>query len=140
MYNHLDLIEIGYKKLKEKINIAKEKEKTLITDYLKNLTDEEREVENIFKNNKLEKWSKGLQKGITQYVKENYDEEREAMEKQILKEKLLNKKSEVSDMNKEIYMMDLEEQMQNDAQMDEEAYDMGNISDDDDMDSDYEYD
>ena len=30
------------------------------------------------KNKKLEKWNEGMQKGITQYVKENYDEEREA--------------------------------------------------------------
>merc|ERR1712091_464634 len=87
MYNHLDLIEIGYKKLKEKINIAKEKEKTLITDFLKNLTDEEREVENIFKNNKLEKWNKGMQKGMTQYVKDTYDNERIEMEKQMVLEK-----------------------------------------------------
>ena len=112
----------------------------MITDYLRNLTDEERNLENIFKNNKLEKWNKGLQKGITQYVKENYDEEREAMEKQALKEKMLNKKNEVTDMNKEIYMMDLEEQMANEEQLDEEAYDMAVIPDDDDPDSDYEYD
>ena len=140
MNNHNKLLNSNYKKVKEKVLISKEKEKDLITDYLRNLTDEERELENLFKNNKLEKWSKGLQKGITQYVQKNYDEERDAMEKQALKEKMLNKKNEVTDMNKEIYMMDLEEEMANEAQIDEEAYDMAAIPDDDDVDSDYEYD
>ena len=40
--NHLDLINNTYKKVKEKISYAKEKEKDLITQYLKDLTDEER--------------------------------------------------------------------------------------------------
>ena len=140
MNNHNKLLNLNYKKVKEKVLISKEKEKDLITDYLKNLTDEERELENLFKNNKLEKWSKGLQKGITQYVKENYDEEREAMEKQALKEKMLNKKNEVTDMNKEIYMMDLEEQMANDEEMNNEANNLEDVPDDDDVPSDYEYD
>ena len=140
MNNHNKLLNLNYKKVKEKVLISKEKEKDLITDYLRNLTDEERELENLFKNNKLEKWSKGLQKGITQYVKENYDEEREAMEKQALKEKMLNKKNEVTDMNKEIYMMDLDEEMARNEEMDEEVNNMDNVPDDDDIPSDYEYD
>ena len=140
MNNHNKLLNLNYKKVKEKVLVSKEKEKDLITDYLRNLTDEEREIENLFKNNKLEKWSKGLQKGITQYVKENYDEEREAMEKQALKEKMLNKKNEVTDMNKEIYMMDLDEEIIRNQEMDEEANNMDSIPDDDDIPSDYEYD
>lgn len=45
--------------------MAKEKEKDLITDFLKNLSDEEREIENILKNNKLEKWNKGIKRNNT---------------------------------------------------------------------------
>ena len=147
MNNHLNLTNFNYLKVKEKVSFSKEKEKDLITDYLKNLTDEEREIENVFKNNKLEKWSKGLQKGVTQYVKENYDKERDDIEKQALKEKMLNKKSIVTDMNKEIfnlnkdiYMMDIEEELAKDKEIENEEYDMSNIPDDDDMDSEYEYD
>ena len=140
MNNHNKLLNLNYKKVKEKVLVSKEKEKDLITDYLRNLTNEEREIENIFKNNKLEKWSKGLQKGVTQYVKENYDEEREAIEKQALKEKMLNKKNEVTDMNKELYMMDLEDEMASNEEMENEANNMENIPDDDDVPSDYEYD
>jgi len=62
----------------ERIHRAKEKEKDIITTYLKDLTDEEREVENLFKNSRLGKWSKGLQKGLRVYQKDTYDEERDA--------------------------------------------------------------
>lgn len=139
MSDHNNLINNGYKKVKEKISYAKEKEKDLITDYLKHLTDEEREIENLFKINKLEKWSKGLQKGLTQYVAENYDEERMEMEKQIIKEKKLNMNNNVSDMNRELYKMDLEEEEQLAQEIEDEEYSMGNIPDDDDFNSDDEY-
>ena len=77
----------------EKVLRSKEKEKTQITDYLKYMTDEEREIENLFKNNKLERWNKGLQKGLTQYVQETYDEERELAEQELIKERKLLKYS-----------------------------------------------
>jgi uncharacterized ubiquitin-like protein YukD len=134
MNNHYNLINNGYKKVKDKINMAKEKEKDLITDFLKNLSDEEREIENILKNNKLEKWNKGMQKGITQYVKENYDEEREAMEKQAIKEKKLQQNNNVTAMNKELYDLAMDEQTLNDEAIDAEEYNMNNIPDDDDFD------
>ena len=133
MNNHYNLISNGYAKVKEKIVMAKEKEKTLITDFLKNLSDEEREIENILKNNKLEKWNIGMQKGLTQYVKANYDEERDALEKQALKERKLQQNNNVTAMNKEIYDLDMDEQMLNDAAIDAEEYSMHNIPDDDDF-------
>jgi hypothetical protein len=136
MNNHYALINNGYKKIKDKINMAKEKEKDLITDFLKNLSDEEREIENILKNNKLEKWNKGMQKGITQYVKENYDEEREALEKQAIKEKKLQQNNNVTAMNKELYDLAMDEQTFNDEAIDAEEYSMDNIPDDDDFDYD----
>ena len=138
MNNHYNLINNGYKKVKDKINMAKEKEKDLITDFLKNLSDEEREIENILKNNKLEKWNKGMQKGITQYVKENYDEEREALEKQAIKEKKLQQNNNVTAMNKELYDLAMDEQTLNDESIDAEEYSMNNIPDDDDYDYDNE--
>ena len=138
MNQHYKLINNSYNKVKQNILVAKEKEKDLITDYLKDLSQEERDIETIFKNNKLEKWSKGLQKGLTQYVKENYDEERADLEKQALKEHMLKKQSNVTDMNKEIYKMDIEEEMANAQEIEDEEYNMENIPDDDDYDSDYE--
>ena len=139
MNDHFNLINNNYKNVKEKISYSKEKEKDLITEYLKDLTDEEREVENIFKNNKLENWSVGLQKGLTQYVAANYDEERNKMEKQALKEYKLNKISNVTEMNKEIYKMDIDELARVEEEIENEEYNMNNIPDDDDNDSDLEF-
>jgi hypothetical protein len=131
-FNHHNLISIGYKKMIEKINVAKEHEKKLITDYLKELTDEEREIQNIFKNNKLEKWSIGLQKGMTQYVKSTYDDERIKLEKQLEIDKKLKKYSDVTSMNSEIYKLDIEEEEQISSNIETEEYNMDNIPDDDD--------
>lgn len=139
MNNHLDLTNNSYKKVKEKISYAKEKEKDLITQYLKDLTDEEREVENIFKNNKLESWSAGLQKGLTQYVASNYDDEREKIEKQALKEYKLKQNNNITEMNKEIYKIDEEELDRRNNEIEDEEYNMTNMPDDDDIDSDNEY-
>ena len=140
MNTHSNLINNTYKKVKEKISYAKEKEKDLITEYLKNLTDEEREVENIFKNNKLESWSAGLQKGLTQYVASNYDEERSKIEKQALKEYKLRQNNNVTEMNKEIYKLDIEETERIEKEIEDEEYDITNIPDDDDALSDIDYD
>ena len=133
MSNHYNLVNNGYKKVKDKIAMAKEKEKDIITDFLKNLSDEEREIENILKNNKLEKWNKGMQKGLTQYVKENYDEEREAMEKQALKERKLQQNNNVTAMNRELYNLDNDETEAMHNAIDEEEYSLSNVPDDDDF-------
>ena len=133
MSNHYNLINNGYKKVKDKIVMAKEKEKDIITDFLKNLSDEEREIENILKNNKLEKWNKGMQKGLTQYVKENYDEEREALEKQALKERKLQQNNNVTAMNRELYNLDNDEADASNEAIDKEEYSLSNVPDDDDF-------
>jgi hypothetical protein len=136
MNNHSKLIYDSHKKIKEKISHSKEKEKNLITEYLKNLTDEERAVENVFKNNKLESWGAGLQKGLTKYVAKNYDEERIKMEKQAINERKLNQTNNVTDMNREIYKLDLENEDRTNNEIDEEENNMNDIPDDDDFDSD----
>ena len=140
MSNHYNLVNNGYKKVKEKIVMAKEKEKDIITDFLKNLSDEEREIENILKNNKLEKWNKGMQKGLTQYVKENYDEEREALEKQALKERKLQQNNNVTAMNRELYNLDNDEADASNEAIDKEEYSLSNVPDDDDFDYDNDQD
>jgi hypothetical protein len=136
---HYNLINLKYKNVKDNILFAKENEKDIITDFLKNLSDESREIENIFKNNKLEKWNKGLQKGITQYVKENYDQERKELEKQAILEQKIKKNDIVTEMNKEIYKMDIEEEEFNNGLIEDEEYDMNHIADDDDYTTDNEY-
>lgn len=108
IYKNKVNIDYTYEDIKNAVIISKEKEKDIITDHLRQLSDEEREVENLFKNHKLEQWNKGMQKGVRIYQSDTYDEEREAMENQIRIETELNKKDFVSDMNRNIYTMDIE--------------------------------
>ncbi len=126
-------INYNYDTLMEKVHRAKEKEKDIITQQFKEMTDEEREIENMFKNNKLEKWSKGLQKGLTIYQKETYDEERETMEKQILSEmKLGNNTDMVTEMNRNIYVMENLEAIAEAEEIEAEELSMNHLPDDDD--------
>ena len=127
-----EIIDISYDNVMEKVLRSKEKEKTQITDYLKHLTDEEREIENIFKNSKLERWNVGLQKGLTQYVKETYDDEREKLEQQAILEEKLGINDLVTNMNKDIYMLDLIAEKSIEDQENLEQYNIAHIPDDDD--------
>lgn len=125
-------INYNYEKIIEQVFRAKEKEKDDITSDLKRLTDDDREVENFFKNAKLEKWGVGLQKGFTRYAEATYDEEREKMEKRLLLDIKLGKNLQVHEMNAEIYANDLMEDEQNEDIADREAFDISNLPDDDD--------
>ena len=115
-----------------KVNVSKEKEKDQVTQRLKDLSDEEREVENLFKNHKLGQWSKGLQKGTTQYVRETYDEEREIMERQMELERKLGKEDNVTAMNRDIYMLDMEAQEASDTMIEREEMGLQHLGEDDD--------
>ena len=126
------LMALNYDDIMEKVLRSKEKEKDSITKFLKDLSDEERELEDMFKNNKLERWSKGLQKGVTQYVKGTYDEEREALDKLIMLEREIGENNAVSEMNLNIYSLELNEEATRAAEIEQEAYDMSDIVNDDD--------
>ena len=125
-------INYNYESIMERVLRSKEKEKDEITDFLHDLTDEEREIDNLFKKHKLERWSKGLQKGLTQYVKETYDEELAAIEKRIELEMKANKLSVVSEMNKDIFMGDLEMSERNNHEIEADEYSLAHLPEDDD--------
>jgi len=114
------VVNYNYKSMMDKVLRSKEKEKDDITAFLKNMTDEEREVDTIFKNQQLERWSKGLQKGLVNYQKDTYDDERETMEKQMLIDIRLNKNKDVNDMNRDIYRFDMLAEEQTDAAIEDE--------------------
>jgi len=73
-------IDFNYTTLMEKILRAKEREKDIITTNFKKMTDEKREVQNLFKNHRLGDWNKGMQKGLIKYEGKTYDTERNDMD------------------------------------------------------------
>ena len=82
IYFSFHLVIYTYEDIIYRVNVSKEKEKEKdqFTKRLKELTDEERDIENQMKSHKLGIWSKGLSKGVTQYERDNYDQERKEME------------------------------------------------------------
>lgn len=117
-------LNYSYDNVMNRVNRAKEREKDEVTTRLKELTDEEREIDTLFKNHKLGTWSKGLQKGLTQYVKETYDDERDALDKRAMTEAKVGEFSFVTEMNREIYAMDFDNQERIDAAIDREVNDL----------------
>jgi len=119
-----NIIDYTHENVLEKVNISKEKEKDMVTQRLKELSDEEREIENVLKNHKLGQWNKGLLKGLVQYQPGTYDEEREVIEKQMDIEQQLGNNDNVTAMNREIYALDIIEKEQVVEQIEREEADL----------------
>ena len=84
-------VDMTYEELMDKVTRGKEKEKDMIVEFLTEMTDAEREIENQFKNFRIGRWSVGMQKGFRQYDGDTYDQEREAIEKRTILETKLKK-------------------------------------------------
>ena len=70
------IFDLSYPQIAKKIRRAKDREKKSIMGYLKDMTIEERKVENEFKKYKLDRWNVGEQKGLVNYDRQTYDRER----------------------------------------------------------------
>jgi hypothetical protein len=71
-------VDIPYSQISRKTKKTKEAEKKSITDFLQNLEKDERNVENQLKKFKMGRWNIGMQKGVFQYDKNVYNENRDA--------------------------------------------------------------
>lgn len=112
---------------------SKEKEKDIKTRQLKELTDEERKADSELRKAKLGRWNIGLQKGLTQYVKGRYDLERREMEEEAIIDFKLGELGGVTDMNRDLFSMDLLEEEMRRADIEAEALGMEELPDDDDF-------
>ena len=130
--SHKKDINYNYSEITELVHRAKEKEKDTITTYLKNLSESEREIENYFKKHKLEKWSKGLQKGLRIYQGDTYDEERKQLHDQAINDIKIGKNDKVTDMVRDIYNMDLINQDQEEELIENEELSLNLLPNDDD--------
>ena len=100
------LINLSKDKIKKTVLKSKVKEKNRITDRLRNMTEEQRRIENIKKNHRLGEWSVGLSRAIYEYDENQYDKEREEMEKIALQEIQLGIMDDVTLEQRDIYMME----------------------------------
>jgi hypothetical protein len=137
MSNHKNTIDFSYDRIMDLVFKTKEREKDTFTDRLKEKSDEERNVDTILKINKLGVWSKGLQKGLTSYVKESYDEERDYMEQLAEVERKVMKNKNATDRNADQLVDDYLEDQEAADYIDREENDIGFLTEDY-MDGDYQ--
>jgi len=131
MESHKGKIDMSYEGITDNIFKLKEKEKNLITDKLKNLTDEQRDVDTILKITKQSQYSKGLQKGLTMYDKDYYDAEREFRDEMDKVEQNLRKNNRsVTDDNIDIEIEDYLDNRDTEDNIEREAYDMSYLNED----------
>jgi Uri superfamily endonuclease len=126
------VIDYNMNSIMERATRVKDKEKDTFTTYLGDLTEEVREVENIKKNHRLGKWGKGLQKGLYAYEGATYDEERAELEKHAEREQKLGQHDYVTDMNREIYMVEDAENERVSDEIERDANDLSQLAEDDD--------
>jgi hypothetical protein len=134
--NHKNIIDKSYDDIQNYIFNLKEKEKNLITDRQESLKGEEKDVDILMKKHKLGVWGKGLNKGLTQYVKENYDNEREFRDQMNEIENKLNNKNGVNNDTSGLYDSDIFDEYENimqNKEIEDEEYDMSHIGDDGDI-------
>jgi hypothetical protein len=75
MMDSKETINVSYENIQTKVFKSKEAEKYNITDEFKKINEEDREVENILKKNKLGPiWGRGLKKGLKEYVKDDFED------------------------------------------------------------------
>lgn len=125
--NEKETIDTTYEEIQDRVFKLREKEKDMVTDRLKAMTDEERDADTILKVTKQGLYSKGLQKGLTMYDKDFYErpeeqELRDEMEK--AERKIRKKNKDVTDENVDILVDEYLEQQIIDEDIDEDAYGM----------------
>jgi len=123
--NEKDTIDTSYEEIQDRIFKLREKEKDIVTDRLKIMTDEERNTDTILKINKLGMYSKGLQKGLTTLDKDFYDEEQQFRDNMNKAERMIRRKNAgANDEDISALMDDFMDQQMIDREIDDEVNDM----------------
>ena len=117
--NNFKYINMSYEDIHETVHGIKESEKFTITERLKNMTKDQRQVENQFKQHGLGFWSKGLDSGVRIHKNTLYDEDRVNIDETIDKDDFM------ASLYKDVFG--------------ESNDDLGTLPDDDDIPDDYNY-
>ena len=131
-------------KIESNILKAKEQEKDNIRLNLKNLTTEQRKIETEMKKHKLGRWSFGKSRAVFEYDANQYDKERDEIEKTALMELKLGIRDEITEFNSEIYelsmidsdSLEIMEQQEVQKQIDSEVFNLSAIPEDGEEDDD----
>jgi hypothetical protein len=129
--NEKQTIDITYEDIQDRVFKLREREKDMVTDRLKAMTDEERDTDTILKVTKQGLYSKGLQKGLTMYDKDFYEDEQNLRDEMLKAERKIRlKNKDAADENIDILIDDYMEQKNNEDDIDADAYDMSYMNED----------
>lgn len=126
-----DTVDSTYEEIQDRIFKLKEREKNMVTDKLKAMTDEQRDVDTILKITKQGDYSKGLQKGLTTYDIEFYEREEELRDEMLKAERKIRKKNKnAGDENIDILVDEYLEEKQMANDIDADAFDLEYLGED----------
>jgi len=130
MINYKDnIINLSNDDINYKILKAKEKEKEKMKTQLKNLTREERDVENYLKNHRLGKWNIGQTTALFKYDKNRYQEEIEEIMGELRNELEVGTMDETTEDRREIFGHEMQDYYDNYEQKENEQIFMGEDDD-----------
>jgi hypothetical protein len=127
--NEKETIDTTYEEIQDRVFKLREREKDMVTDKLKAMSDEKRDIDTILKICKLagteNDYSKGLKKGLTMYEKDFYEEEQVLRDEMVKAERKIKRKNkDVTDENIDILVDEYLEEKQMAADIDTDAYDL----------------
>jgi hypothetical protein len=124
-----DIVDTTYEEIQDKVFKLREREKDMVTDRLKAMTDEERDADTILKITKQGLYSKGLQKGLTVYDKDFYNTEQDLRDEMEKAERKIRKKGAV-DENIDILVDEYLEEKNNVDGIESDAYGLDYLGED----------
>jgi hypothetical protein len=136
LYDYKNIMNVSADTINNNVLLTKTKEKEKMVKSLGNLTIEERDIEDLMKNCSLGKWGVGRTTKIYQYDENQYDKERDTLERDALMELRSGGLDDVSDFHGELFnMSNVLEQYQSediDARISKEINNLDGLGDDDD--------
>ena len=124
-------VDFSYNDIMKRVGRSKEKEKQGIIKKLRKMSIEERGVEDMLKNYRLEHWNVGQQKGLFQYDKETYKRERDellaGLEDEVRGQNILDNTNEERLDIYELAKKDAENLEAEDAGVGRDDYDFGDM-------------
>lgn len=122
-------VDLSYSDIEKRVSKSKMKEKKLITDFLRDMDADERKVEDTKKILKLGRWNVGLRKGLVNYDKSRYEEERKDLLNQLANQTDMDEEDAVIQRN--VQEIEEDDDAEVDAFYDQEANDIAGYMGDD---------
>jgi len=118
--NNKKAFDVGYQDIENRVTRSRMKEKKIITDFLRDMDYDERRVEDTKKILKLGRWNIGLRKGLVDYDKGRYVEERNELFNQLSNRSEIEEEGDIP-IQREVSDLEAHETAETDQFYDDEA-------------------